>query len=117
MATSRRAALGHPIPDFSLPGMDGRTYNSVDFRGQILVIDFWSAECPVSRRYDAYLQAFAETYGPKGVKLLAVDSDLYEKHQMIEDAIKERGIKFPILRDEGNVVADQFEAETTPHVF
>lgn len=117
MATPRRAALGQPIPDFFLPGMDGRRYNTADYRGQILVIDFWSAECPVSRRYDAYLQGFADAYGPKGVKLLAVDSNVYDQPRMIEHAVEEREIRFPILRDEGNVVADLYEAVTTPHIF
>ncbi|MCZ7568063.1 MAG: redoxin domain-containing protein [Ardenticatenaceae bacterium] len=117
MTTPRRAAVGQPIPDFSLPGVDGHIYNTADDRGHILVIDFWSAECPVSERYDPYLQGFADAYGPKGVKLLAVDSNVYDRPRMIKHAIEERKIRFPILRDEGNVVADLYEAVTTPHIF
>lgn len=117
MAAPRRALLGQPIPAFSLVGMDGHHYNTADYRGQILVIDFWSAECPISRRYDPYLQGFIDAYGPKGVKLLAVDSNVYDQAQIIEHAIEERQIRFPILRDEGNVVADLYEAVTTPHIF
>jgi peroxiredoxin len=43
--------LGEEVADFELSTMTGTRYRMSDYRNQILVIDFWSAECPVSQKY------------------------------------------------------------------
>ncbi|MDQ4078691.1 MAG: redoxin domain-containing protein [Chloroflexota bacterium] len=109
--------LNDVVEDFELAAMDGQVYRISERMKDVLVIDFWSAECPISQQYDAYFNGFVKSYGPKGVAFLAVDSNWYEDENDILEAVKERDIAFPILRDRGNVIADYFHAQTTPHVF
>lgn len=109
--------LNQELADFELATLDGVAHRARAHVGKILVIDFWSAECPISRQYDAYFNGFAQSYGHKGVVFLAIDSNVYEDEDDIQRAIEDRGIEFPILRDTGNRIADYFGAQTTPHVY
>lgn len=109
--------LGEEVADFELSTMTGTEYRISDYRNQILVIDFWSAECPVSQKYDTYLKKFVNSYGPQGVTLLAIDSNVYEDEGDILRTSRKQELNFPILRDARNRVADYFDALTTPHVF
>ncbi|MDQ7029473.1 MAG: redoxin domain-containing protein [Ardenticatenia bacterium] len=109
--------INQPAPDFALPDLEGRLHRLRDYRGHIVVVDFWSAECPISRDYDAFFSEFAERFGPQGVVVLAVDSNTYEDEHVLHEAVRTRDLNFPVLRDEGNKVADLYGAETTPHVF
>ncbi len=125
--------MEQPIPPFTPPTrplqLDGEltVFTLADLRGQpyrlrervteVLVIDFWSAECPISKNYDAYFNGFTKSYGAKGVEFLAIDSNQYADEGDILRTVEERDITFPILRDPDNRVVDYFGALTTPHIF
>lgn len=110
------AELNQTAPDFELATLDGDTHQLRDYRGQVVVVDFWSAECPISRRYDAYFNEFVERFDDEDVVLLAVDSNAYDD-DTIAEALTERDLHFPVLRDSGNAIADAYGAQTTPHAF
>ncbi len=111
------AQIHQPAPDFELYDVEGRRHRLRDYRGRIVVVDFWSAECPISRDYDPYFSEFAERFAAHGVVVLAVDSNTYEDEGVFHEAVRTRNLSFPVLRDKGNQVADLYGAETTPHVF
>ncbi len=111
------AKVDKPAPLFELHDLEGHLYRLQDYRGRIVVINFWSAECPISQDYDLYFNEFVERYEPQGVVLLAIDSNTYEDEAIFREALSQRSLKFPVLRDPGNAVADLYGAETTPHVF
>lgn len=46
---------GEKAPDFSLTGLDGKTYTLKDFKGKTLVVDFWASWCPDCREETEYL--------------------------------------------------------------
>lgn len=113
----KEVRIGVAAPDFELPGIDGKTYRLSDYRGKIVVLDWWSAECPASERYDPWFNEMMAHYGKHGVTFLMIDSNaIYDEDEMRRVA-KERKVKFPILRDRGNRVADIYGALTTPHLF
>jgi peroxiredoxin len=115
----KQVALGEAVEDFALEDTHGTTYRLSDYRGKgkIVVLLFWSAECPVSREYDAYFDRLPDRYPEGKVVVLAVDSNVHYGMDEIEEAIKERGIEFPVLRDCEATIADRFGALTTPHIF
>src|SRR4051794_9681411 len=55
-------ALGSPLPSFSLPGVDGRTWSSTDFREPVLVLVVTCNHCPVAIAYEDRLIALARAY-------------------------------------------------------
>lgn len=109
------ARLGRPAPDFALPDLAGRTRRLEDGRGKIVVLNFWSAECPWTERSDpAVLQAVRET--GDGVWYWPIAANTGEERAQIGAAAGERGLPV-VLLDPDQSVADQYGALTTPHVF
>jgi thiol-disulfide isomerase/thioredoxin len=53
--------LNSPVPDFELPDLNGKTHHLSDHRGRIVIVNFWSCECPHSERTDkAILSMFVQ---------------------------------------------------------
>jgi peroxiredoxin len=110
-------SIGDTIEDFALPGLDGQTYRLSDYRGQVVIVNFWSAACPWSQKYDPYFQERWQVWQHQGIALLAVASNADEGQEDLRRAAAEAGLTFPILLDKGNAIADRFDAVTTPHVY
>lgn len=107
--------LNEPAPDFELPDLQGNLHRLSDYRGKIVILNFWSAECPHSKRTDSYLLGLLDGW-LGDVVMLPVASNRNEAVQMVEESA--RGRKNPrVLMDSDHVVADLYEAQTTPHVF
>src|SRR5215213_7394909 len=107
--------LNEPAPDFELPDLQGAPHKPGDFRGQIVILNLWSAECPHSERTDIYLVDLLKSWKGK-VVMLSIAANRNESAQMVEEAARARRIP-QILIDADHAVADLYEAATTPHVF
>lgn len=115
-------------PDFSLPSTSSpnngllyppkslsRSKSLSEYLGYIVVVNFWSAECPWSERADKHLLAILNRY-PDKVVILPIASNLNETSDSIAEAIRQRGLDF-VLLDNGCELADTWGAQTTPHAF
>ena len=107
--------LNQPAPDFELPDLQGIPHQLSDYLGKIVVINFWSAECPHSERTDRSTMACWAQWGEDMV-ILPIAANRNESIQMLEEAAKTRRLP-TVLIDAEHVVADVYEAQTTPHVF
>lgn len=107
--------LNEPAPDFELPDLHGDTHRLRDYRGRIVIINFWSAECPHSERADKSTMACLVQWGAD-VVLLSIASNRNESPELLEDAAKARRLA-NVLLDSEQAVADLYEAQTTPHAF
>ena len=107
--------LNHPAPDFTLPDLDGRIHMLSDFRGRIAIVNFWSAECPHSERFDAEVTTWLADWGAD-VALLSIASNANEPEGMLAVVARQREIPL-VLRDAGQKVARRYGAQTTPHIF
>ncbi len=81
--------LNQPAPEFTLPDLDGRIHMLSDYRGQIVIVNFWSAECPHSERVDADITACFAQWGDE-VALLSIASNANEPDGMINGAASRR---------------------------
>ncbi len=104
-------------PDFTLPALSGGRLSLSDWRGQIVVMTFWSAECPWSRRADVLMVYRSLSWSPKGVRLLGIAANADETDLEILHEAENRGVKYPIALDLERSVADAYKAQTTPHFF
>jgi len=107
--------LNRLAPDFELPGLDGHLQRLSDLRGRIVVVNFWSCECPHCERTDRSLMAAFAQWGDEAV-MLTVAANRSESAEAVAEAAKTRRLP-GVLMDAGCVVADLYEAQTTPHVF
>jgi peroxiredoxin len=107
--------LNQPAPDFELPDLDGRRVHLKDLHGKIVILNFWSCECPHSERTDRQLMSMFVQW-QDDVVLLPVAANRIETHEAMEQAAFARHLPF-VLMDPRHAVADLYHAVTTPHVF
>jgi peroxiredoxin len=115
--------LGQPAVDFSLPGVDGKTYSPASFKeAKILVVAFSCNHCPYVVGSEDRLNRFYADYAPKGVAMVAINSNETEGHpgdsfdNMVQRA-KDKGFKFAYVRDDSQQVALGYGALRTPHFY
>jgi peroxiredoxin len=109
--------LNRLSPDFTLPLVDGGRMSLSDWRGFIVVINFWSAECTWSRRADVLLVYRQLTWEGKGVRIVGLASNANETESEIRFEIENRHMKYPVALDFDHRLADLYKAQTTPHFF
>ena len=108
-------AIGQPAPDFALSDLQGALHHLADSRGKVLILNFWSAECPWSERADQELQKLLDRW-QKRITTWAIASNLNETPEQIQTVATAR--KLPVvLIDQHHQVADLYGAITTPHLF
>ncbi len=116
-------AIGKKAPDFTLPNVmatkdSERTVHLYDIRDKkLIVIIFIATRCPISNNYNARMVKLAKTYTPKGVQFLGINSNSIEPTDEVIDHARKNGFPFPVLKDEGNRVADLYQAQVTPEVY
>lgn len=115
-------AVGSQVHDFTLPNLldDNRepvTLSALLREHPLVVLVWHSIECPVVRPYDGPLPAMAAEYAERGVAFVGINSNATESDEDVIAFLRERGYNFPMLRDEGNVVADQYGAQRTPEIY
>lgn len=127
MATASKSAcrlkIGDRAPDFNLPGVDGKSHSLASFADKkILAVIFSCNHCPYVQGWEDRLIQIQEDYGPRGVRLVAVNSN--ETKNYPEDSFdkmvvraKEKKINFPYLRDEDQSVARAYDAACTPEIY
>lgn len=84
---------------------------------QLTVICFLGTECPLARHYGRRLSQMNEEFAPRNVRFVGVNSNLQDSPKDVSEFVKEFRITFPILKDPGNQVADQFGARFMAEVF
>jgi peroxiredoxin len=109
------ARISLPAPVFSLPDLEGKIHNLDDQAGHIMVLNFWSAECPWSQRVDESLNALRNIW-PQDVTYWPIASNANEDPELISSAAAQLGLPL-VLVDLDQVVADIYGAATTPHFF
>jgi peroxiredoxin len=114
-------AAGPPLE--SLLDVEGRRVGLADYDDRaVLVLIFSSNRCPTAKAYGERMNAFQDSYGQRGVQILAInanDPHLYpaeDRAGMIERAATDH-YAFPYLVDEGQRVARAYGATCTFHVF
>jgi hypothetical protein len=66
-------AIGSAAPDFSLPGVDGKTYSLQSFaKSKFLVIIFTCDHCPTAQAYEDTIKNLVTTYSAKNVAFVAI---------------------------------------------
>jgi thiol-disulfide isomerase/thioredoxin len=103
------------VPPISLPDINGNTWHPSSAEGRILVLNFWSAECPHSKRVDEVLSPNLKQWGDR-VVYAVVNSNANEAMDLIQTTSRERHLQL-VLLDRQQTLANFLDARTTPHFF
>lgn len=90
-------------PDFELQGEDGKTYKLSDYRGKVVVMNFWASWCPPCRYEMPSLERLWQKVKDKGVVVLGIN--VGESADAIFEFTGSYAMSFPIPMDiEGKVI-------------
>ena len=108
-----------PVPslEFQLKTLDGQIVDVKPAGSGVTVVCFLGTECPLVQLYSVRLSEMADEKRDCGVRFIAVNSNCHDAVEDIQKFLERQPLSFPLVRDEGNVVADQFGATRTPEVF
>lgn len=107
--------INHPAPDFALADLNRKIHHLSDYRGRIVIVNFWSCECPHSERTDKAIMAMFVQWR-EDVSMLSIASNRNESAEEIRIVSESRRLP-TVLLDADCQVADLFDAQSTPHVF
>ena len=125
--------IGTRAPDFSLPGVDGRTYCLGDFAdAKVLVVIFTCNHCPTAQAYEERFRRLHQDYQARGVAVVAISpndpeavrldelgySDLGDSLEEMKIRARDHRFPFPYLYDgETQATSRAYGVLATPHVF
>ena len=104
-----------PAPNFTLLDLDSQPHSLRNYLGRVVVLNFWSAECPWSIRSDELITDYLTEWGDK-VHYFPIASNANETKELLVKEASLRGLK-TLLIDEDHIVADLYGAMATPHLF
>ena len=107
--------VGQPVADIALPDGEGNTVRLSDFRGEVVLLNFWATWCPPCVEEMPSLQKLQEALGEKGLNVLAISVD--ERKEDVERFQKELDLSLPILYDPGAKVAHSFATFKFPETY
>ena len=121
-ADSAKAVVGEIAPDFALNDLQGRTVKLSDFKGKIVVLEWFNPECPFVRaaHTKGSLKDDASKNLARGVVWLAINSGGAGKQgfgvEKNDEGRKRYGIVHPILIDATGEVGHKYGATNTPNM-
>jgi len=103
---SRVPAVGMTVDEFRLVDLDGKTHSLSQYRGKVVLVNFWATWCKPCTTEMPAMQASFDKLRDKGFVVLAINE--LEDDAKVRDHIKQYGHTFPVLMDRDNKVANQF---------
>ena len=94
----QRIEPGRLAPEFTLARRDSSLVSLADYRGKVVVLDFWASWCRPCRASFPWVREFYEEYREKGVEIIGVSID--ENKASWEKALDEERLPWPQVIDE-----------------
>ena len=107
--------VGETAPDFTLPALDGGSLSLAQFRGQVVVVNFWATWCPLCRALEPKMAAAQKQFGDK-VRFIAVAVAVNESPASIKRRLARDPYLLPVLWDANGAAVRAFDAPSTSYV-
>jgi peroxiredoxin len=104
--------VGKEAPDFVLKGVDGRNLRLSEFRGQVVLINFWARWAGDTRLLMPALDRINTTYQRAGLVVLgiSVDEDVRRAREFADGM----SVSYPILFDAGSSIGKDYQLQKMP---
>lgn len=106
------------ISEFTLTDIYDKDHSLSDYKdSEAILVIFIATRCPVSNAYNTRMVELYDQYNDKNIAILGINSNKQESVEECREHAEKHGFKFPVLKDEKNVIADMFEASVTPEAY
>ncbi len=110
--------IGSTIVDFTLPDASGAAHSLASLSGKNgTVLIFIAVQCPVSNGYNERMEKLAQDYKARGISIIGINANATESAADVKAHAASHNLTFPILKDEGNKIADMLGATRTPEAY
>ena len=92
---------GQSAPDFALTDLDGNLVRLSDYRGNVVLLDFWATWCAPCVKELPHIQRIHDQYREKGLIVLAISTD--QQKNAVRSFWADNGYTFPTLYADGRV--------------
>lgn len=103
-------------PDFSLKSIDGKIVKLSDYKGKIIILDFWATWCPPCRKGIPDLISIQNEY-KNDVVVIGVSLDGDKTIKDVPGFVKEYGINYPIVYGDEKIVTAYGGIQAIPTAF
>lgn len=108
--------IGQPAPGFTLQGLDGKEIDLADYKGKVVMVNFWASWCEPCRIEMPEIQKAHETYKDQGLMVIGVN--LRENEITVDGFAQTYGLTFPIALDpDGKVAVNSYKVKPLPTTF
>lgn len=106
-------SLDQVAPDFTLRSLSGENLRLQEYRGKVVLINFWASWCGPCRQEMPILDRIHKRYEPAGFTVLGVNVEgEQDKARKIADRLD---VSFPLLFDVGQQVSEDYALKSMPY--
>ena len=112
VTSPREQTLSGPVPNFNLPNQSGQMRHLDDFKGQVIMLNFWASWCAPCRKEMPMLNKLHSQYDAKGFTLLSINTDVQQTSA--EAMLQKIPVDFEVLYDPRQQVSELFNIRAMP---
>ena len=102
-------------PDFTLLTLDGERVTLSDFRGKMVIMNFWLTVCRACEAEMPHLQAVFDEWPDDTLAILSIN--VRESAPTVRSFVESQGLTFPVLLDSEGVVDEIYDYAFFPTAF
>jgi peroxiredoxin len=114
--TAVAADAGTAAPDFALRSLEGRTVRLSDYRGKVVLVNFWATWCGGCRVEMPWLVELERQYRPQGLEIVGVSMD-DANDEVVAKFAKAKNVNYTIVRGNDAVAKAYGEVQMMPQTF
>ncbi|SRR6266545_2186116 len=116
------AEANRPAPEFALPGLDGGTVRLSDYRGKVVLVNFWYTNCAPCREETPALQAAYQKLAGQGLQIVGVNVRGNERKGAdgdndIRKFVADNSVTYPIAMDTESKAGRDYQVYVLPTSF
>ncbi len=101
----KNASALRPAPDFSLTDVSGHPVHLSDYRGKVVILDFWATWCEPCKQEIPHFIDLESKYSAQGLQILGISMD--DSEPPVRDFQKQFKINYPLVVGSAKL-ADQY---------